>query len=186
MGSAYRDETECLRAENVRLMARVAEMEAKPKRVKSKTRWGVPDMDTQNSEARITLALGVVVALVYAVIAAILFIGWAHLPMTDGIEQRGGIVFAILAALWCLAFVRRVALLQNPLRPPPLETAWGLPKRRPNAGRPRQGSPPARWPRSESTAAYEFGEYARRRMAAAEPRVSVEHDGSERRSEVTG
>ena len=106
--SGYRSDVECLRADNARLTARVAELESPPKRVKPKTQWGVPDMNVRDSMCGIAFAVSVVMLVIYAGVAAILFIGWAHIPMTDGIEQRGGIVFAILAALWCLAFVRRV------------------------------------------------------------------------------
>ena len=109
----HRSEVESLRAENDRLRAKVAEMEEKAtmKTEKVPMRWGLKTgnlgSDYDTFAAVFTVAMAAVAAL-YAAFCAVAFVGFAHLPMGSAIEQRGGIVFAILALAWSLAFVRRV------------------------------------------------------------------------------
>lgn len=112
--TVFRSEVECLRAENERLTARVAELEAKPMVEKKRKpdsvpmQWTILYLNDQESPSGVCLLTGCAAVIVYAAIAMVSFVGWARIPMTDGIEQRGVIVFSILALVWCLAFVRRV------------------------------------------------------------------------------
>ena len=108
MTDPFRSDVECLRADNARLTARVAELESPPTPAKVPMKWVVLYENDRDSPSIAGLAIGFIIVVSYAVVAAFTFVVWGHVPMTSPIEQRGAIVFAILAALWCLAFVRRV------------------------------------------------------------------------------
>lgn len=105
--SDYRSEVECLRAENERLTARVAELEAKPMVEKVPMRLGV-DWKKHGDLAAVPAFFGSATAIMHALFSMGMYVATARIPFSAPVEHRGLLVFAILALAWCLAFVRRV------------------------------------------------------------------------------
>lgn len=108
--SDYRSDVECLRAENERLTARVAELGAKPKAEKARKIDAVPMRWTMGDSF---LAFGGALVLVgvvgfFALCIVICFVATGTLPRPDAVFLRGLGVWSVLALAWCLAFVRRV------------------------------------------------------------------------------
>lgn len=106
--AVFRSEVECLRAENERLTARVAELEAKPVVEKVPMRFVVEWSGRRGEWAAVSGVVVLICVGFYIAWAAPAFVATGHVPMTDPTEQRLAIVFAIAAIAWCLAFVRRV------------------------------------------------------------------------------
>lgn len=112
--SDYRSEVETLRAENARLTVFAAGLEARMRARKERETAKVPmrfvvEWAGRRGEWAAFSGVAVLICVgIYLAWAAFEFIATGHIPMTDPMERRGGIVFAILALAWCLAFVRRV------------------------------------------------------------------------------
>lgn len=109
--AVFRSEVECLRAENARLMARVAELEAKPMVEKKRKPDAVPmrwTWDDNNPTAMIICIVMWMIVIGSIVAVVLYFIGTGSLPSITVPMLRGLLVFAIAAIAWCLAFVRRV------------------------------------------------------------------------------
>jgi hypothetical protein len=105
--SDYRSEVESLRAENERLTARVAELEAKPMVEKVPTRW-VVQWKKAGDLAGFFAFCGSAIAVGYVLFSMRSYVIDARIPFSAPIERRGLLVFSILVLAWCLAFVRRV------------------------------------------------------------------------------
>lgn len=112
--SDYRSEVECLRAENERLTARVAELEAKPMVEKERKadavpmKWAVRFEWHDSMTMLLWVAALVFAAVFFAICMIIYFISTGTLPRVDAVFLRGLGVWAAFALVWCLAFVRRV------------------------------------------------------------------------------
>lgn len=117
--TAYRSESECLRAElRVRdaqlLRAREAnehmrtelETATKPKAEPSK-HWTVEDWSGDEEWAAKSAAGAFLVVLLYVAACLLAFIIGAHIPFSWPSERRCLVVAGILVVVWCLAFVRR-------------------------------------------------------------------------------
>ena len=105
----YRDETETLRAENARLLDRVAKMEATMKAEEATMRWSVGWMDSGRG---IVAAVCATLYAVFTLSGVLVVVGhWVNtggLPPIGAPGLRLAAVMAVLALAWSLAFVRRV------------------------------------------------------------------------------
>lgn len=107
MDDPFRSDVECLRAENERLTARVAELEAKPMVEKVPMMW-VVQWKKAGDLAGFFAFCGSVIVIVYVLFSMGSYVVDARIPFSTPIERRGLLVFVIAALAWCLAFVRRV------------------------------------------------------------------------------
>lgn len=110
MDQPFRSDVECLRAENERLTARVAELEAKPRVEKNPApkvamQWTIlDDRGLRQGVSATAFVFGIFLAV--GTIGGFLLLG-VRVFLSD-IFLRGMAVMTILALAWCLAFVRRV------------------------------------------------------------------------------
>ena len=105
----YRSDVECLRAENARLLDRVAQMEATMKTEKVPMKWVVARVGDGLWAVAATytfLYALAVITMAFAIVGH--WVQTGSIPPVTAPGVRLAVVMVVLALAWCIAFVRRV------------------------------------------------------------------------------